>query len=265
MPNADAVHTDFARSAARLAARIHAAMDRPRDANPLSGSVDTAPDPKAALAGVRILGADALAPYAFTGAPLPLPEAQAIGEAMRLFPLTPWLADPGSGPGPGPGPGPDPCSEISRLAIWRDWALVELAARHGHPAVSPDAPDVPRPATAGRDAVGDATAWRPWSVAMAQLSPLALPGLHSPLHEAAHRNAVALARGACLAMLRRDHALAARLGRWLAFLRQGNAHGTSVPIDPAALLDHVLLFGGAEPRTVLDAEIGRRLLKGETA
>lgn len=256
MPNADAVHTDFARSAARLAARIRTAMDRPQDSDPLSGSVDAAPDPKAALAGVRILGADVLAPYALTGAPLPLAEAQAVGEAMRLFPLTAWLTDPGTDPDPG-----DTGSETSRLAIWRDWALVELAARHGHPAVSPDAPDVPRPATTGRDVVGDATTWGPWSVSMAQLSPLALPGLHSPVHEAAHRNALALARGACWAMLRRDHALAARLGRWLALLRQG---GTHVPADPAALLDHVLLFGGAEPRTVLDAEIGRRLLKGES-
>jgi len=94
---------------------------------------------------------------------------------------------------------------------------------------------------------------------MAQLSTLALPGLDSAVHEAARQGAVPLARGTCWAILRRDYALAARLGRWLALV---HGQGAAVPLDPAPLLDHLLLFGGVEARTVLEAEIARHLLKG---
>jgi hypothetical protein len=91
---------------------------------------------------------------------------------------------------------------------------------------------------------------------MGQLSSLALPGLASPVHEAARGGVLGLARGATRAMLRRDFPTAARITRWLAWLA---AQGTRLPLDPAPLTAHLGLVGGGD-RLALDVAIARRLL-----
>ncbi|WKX11860.1 hypothetical protein [Streptomyces sp. NL15-2K] len=96
----------------------------------------------------------------------------------------------------------------------------------------------------------------PWSLRMARLASLALPGLHSPVHDAARSGALALARGATRALLRRDFATAARITRWLAWL---TADGVPLPVDAALLTDDIMLRGGGD-RCLLDAAISRRLL-----
>jgi hypothetical protein len=91
---------------------------------------------------------------------------------------------------------------------------------------------------------------------MGQLSPLALPGLDGPVHAAARRAPLALARGASRAVLRRDFPTAMRITRWLALLA---AEGVRLPLDPAPLVEHLRLLGGG-PRLALDAAIAGRLL-----
>ncbi|MFD7702154.1 hypothetical protein [Streptomyces caelestis] len=232
-----AARTDYAEAAAELALRVLRALDGAEDPDPLAGYVDAAADPKAALAAVRVLGADVLAAHVLTGRSLTQAEAETVAEAARVFPLA-AACDP----------------DTAHITRWRDWAIAQAAARCGLPVPGP-----PRPDYVGLASPVDACAWRCWSVTMAQLSTLALPGLDSALHEAARQGAVPLAQGSCWAILRRDYALAARLSRWLALV---HGQGAAVPLDPAPLLDHLLLFGGVEARTVLEAEIARRLLKG---
>ncbi len=243
MANADTVHTDFAQATAELANRVLTALDHPRDADSLTHYVESAADPKAALAAVRVLAGDALAAHVLAGAAVPQDEAATAVEAMRLFPLIP--------------DGSEADSDAARVSSWRDWGLLQIVTRQG--GLTLDAP--PRPA-ADSFALGpadgeDATVWRPWCVQLAQVSPLALPGLDGPVHEAARRNTVPLARGVTWAMLRRDFPLAARLGRWLALL---SGQGLRMPVETGPLLDHIQLFGAVEARTVLDVEIGRRVL-----
>ncbi|MGP3971037.1 hypothetical protein [Streptomyces sp. 6N223] len=265
MPNADAARTrtDFAESAAVLATHVLGALsaDTGPDSGPDSGHgpgpgpphyladfVEAAPDPRPALAAVRILGADALAPHALTRSAPPMIEAAVVAESLRLFPPAHATAN-ATANAPADADADDDANRDAQIAAWRDHVLAQLT---GLDAPAPHAAPTPTPPDS------DPPAWRAWSVTMAQLSPLALPGIDTSVHEAARHGRVSLARGAAWALLRRDHALAARLGRWLALLEVEGRH--PLPLEPGPLLDHVLLLGGVEPRTVLEAEIGRRVL-----
>jgi hypothetical protein len=230
--SAEAARGDFARAATSLATRVLAALDGAPEPGLLTTFVDTAEDPRPALAAVRVLGADALAPHALGRVPLTGDEAATVAEAARVF--------------PSPGPG----HAATWVLAWQDWATARLTGGAAIAGPVPEPPPADRPQ-------GTVPAWREWAVAMGGLSALALPGLDGPLHEAARGNALALARGACWATLRRDHALAARLARWLAFL---GSRGDAVPLDPAPLVDHIRLLGGVEPRTAVDLEVARRML-----
>lgn len=135
---------------------------------------------------------------------------------------------------------------------WRDWAASEVLSRCGlPPLVLPPVDAAPRP---GRDD-GEPT-WQDWSLWMAKLSPLAVPGLDSPVHESARRGMRALGRGTVRAMLRRDYRTAARIARWLAL---GQASGLESPLRLEPLFRQVRLFGGPSARTALDVRVGERL------
>ncbi|MGP3984978.1 hypothetical protein [Streptomyces sp. KR80] len=234
MPFADAApREDYAEAVEELAARVLGALEGAKDTGTLARHLRNAPDPKVALAAVRVIGARMSAPYALRNERLDGDEAGIVEEAFRLFPLA--SAD----------------GDTARITAWRDWATAQVMARCGW-----DVLDAPQPED-GDANTGDTVPWQPWSVTMAQLSPLAVPGLDGPVHEAARRNVMALARGATRAMLRRDPPTAAGLGRWLALL---SASGAGVPLDPAALLEHVRLVGAADARTALDVTIGRRTI-----
>ena len=210
------------------------------------------------LAAVRILGADLFAPHLLSGAPLHsgLAEAVAMAEAFRAFPpeqLTsrqsgdrqvtsrhvtgrqagaPWPAD-------------------ATVVGWRDWAASEVLSRCGlPPLVRPPAAAAPPPPEDGE------SRWQDWSLWMAKLSPLAVPGLDSPVHESARHGMRALARGTVRAMLRRDYRTAARIARWLAL---GQASGLESPLRLEPLFRQVRLFGGPSARTALDVRVGERL------
>lgn len=226
---------DYAHAVDALAARVLEALWVGQDAGLLVEHVRQTGDVIAALAAVRVLGADALAAHLLKQIPLTPPECELLAESLRLFPLTTITRD----------------AHTSVITAWRDWALARVAARcHGDlPAVA-----VPRDTVAG-----DPAAWRDWSATMAQLSVLAVPGLDSPVHELARHNPLALARGATRAVLRRDHPTAAALGRWLALL---HTEGIALALDASSLAEHVGILGGGESRTALDSGIAQDMLQG---
>ncbi|ADI11387.1 hypothetical protein SBI_08269 [Streptomyces bingchenggensis BCW-1] len=206
-----------------------------------------------AVGAVRVLGADALAPYVLTGRAL-LPEESA---AVRLsLSALPPVQRPPAAPPDG--------RERPWLRAWIDWGLVAVAAR-----LDPDPWCVAAPVPQGPPPCDDSAprhrsadgavggeGWVPWSLRMGQLASLALPGLDGPVHQAARSGALALARGATRALLRRDFATAARITRWLAWLA---ADGVALPLDVALLTEDIALRGG-DDRCLLDAAIARRLL-----
>ncbi|WP_406293943.1 hypothetical protein OG948_04215 [Embleya sp. NBC_00888] len=193
-------------------------------------------DRDADLPGLRVLGSDAFAPHVLRGTPLPADQAEAAARAFDLFPPDTLGASP----------------ETAWIITWRDWATARTLTRFGL------AVDVPLPGDGAQ--VADATTWQAWSVRMAQLSSLALPGLDGPIHAAARRNADSLARGVVRAMLRRDYRTAARIARWLAFVA---ADGVAFPLELDPLLRHVRLFGGGSTRTVLDTRIAQHVTARE--
>ncbi|MFI7320955.1 hypothetical protein [Streptomyces venezuelae] len=252
----DQSQTAFAASAADLALRALDALRGVGGTAMLAEHVERADDPKAALAALRVVGADAFAPHLLSGAALHPQDAAAVTQSFALFP--PAMST--------PAPPPEGPAE-PWLAAWRDWATSALLTRFTEGADGqPDGgPLAPQPAGAPvltdpshpSDGPAD-TDWQRWSVRMGQLSPLALPGLDSPVHSAARTGAapLALARGATRATLRRDFPTAARIARWLVLL---HTEGVPVPLDPAPLVEHLGLYG-AGPRLALDVAIARRLL-----
>jgi hypothetical protein len=213
----------------------------------------------AAVGAVRLLGADVLAPYVLTGQALLPEESAAVRLALSALP-----------PAQQPPAAPPYGLEPPWVRAWIDWGLVTLLGRldpaaFPAPVPQPQQPppcdgNAPRHRSAAGTADhldgGGAEGWVPWSLRMGRLASLALPGLCSPVHEAARSGALALARGATRALLRRDFPTAARITRWLAWL---TADGTSLPLDVALLTEDIALRGGGD-RCLLDAAISRRLL-----
>ncbi|WP_394436520.1 hypothetical protein [Streptomyces sp. SGAir0957] len=248
-------------SAERLARRV---LDALRDVGPtapaaahLESVVSLPPSEQSvAVAAVRMLGADILAPHVLTGRTPPPEEGAAVTLALdALPPARPAPAAPPEGP------------EQPWLRAWIDWSTVSVLTLLDP---APDNPAAPVPQAPPRcdpgperrrppTATGDGPAyegWVPWSVRMSQLSSLALPGLDGPVHEAARSGAAGLARGATRALLRRDFPTAARLTRWLAWT---HAEGVPLPLDPVPLAEHIALLGGGG-RLALDIAIARHLL-----
>ncbi|MGW1072455.1 hypothetical protein [Streptomyces sp. NPDC002537] len=230
---------DFAAAADDLAIRVLSALRGAEDTALVARHIDSAPDALAALAAIRVIGADTFSPYVLTGAPFHAEDAAAVARSFEAFP--PAATGPTA-----------PADE--RTAAWRDWATAQLLARvggNGGPRVAAAQPE-------GDDALADTADWQRWSVRMAQLATLAQPGLDGPVHEAARDGALPLSRGVTRSVLRRDFPTAVRLIRWLAWL---DHEGVDLPLDPLLALEHVRLLGGESPRTALDLAVARHLLE----
>jgi hypothetical protein len=89
---------------------------------------------------------------------------------------------------------------------------------------------------------------------LAQLSPLAVPGLDSVLHADVRRYRLDIARGVTRAMLRRDHLTAARLVRWLAVC--GDA-AMDPPFAVEPLVRQLELVAEPDPRMQLEITMTR--------
>lgn len=246
--NPDRSRTTYHEAAAGLARRALGALRGTGGTAMVAEHVESAPDPGAALAAVRILGADTFAPVLLAGATFHAQDAAVVALSFSALPPSPEAV-------PSPPAGP----EGPWLTAWRDWGTATLLTVLTGGTGDGERPAVPRPAPpspTGPGAKGDGADWAAWSVRMAQLSTLALPGLDGPVHDAAREAPLGLARGATRSVLRRDYPTAARIVRWLAWL---HADGTELPLDPAPLAEHIGLMAGGD-RLALDTAIARRLI-----
>ncbi|MER5556802.1 hypothetical protein ABT001_35010 [Streptomyces sp. NPDC002793] len=227
-------HSAFAAAADALAASVLGALSGTGDAVQLARYVDDAPDTLAALAAVRVLGADVFSPHLLLEQPLRTQDVAVVAKAFDAFPAN------------------DPSEEAT--VARRDHATAVLLARLS----GDDTLRTLAPAPADGAELADTSAWSSWCVRMAQLAPLATLGLDGPVHEAARGGALPLCRGVSRSVLRRDFPTAVRLVRWLAWLRH---EGAVLPLDPGLVAEHVLLVGAAGPRTALDLAIAHHLLE----
>ncbi|MGH3670133.1 MAG: hypothetical protein ACRDSH_05795, partial [Pseudonocardiaceae bacterium] len=207
------------------------------DQIPLDGSPA---DQLAGLAAVRVLGADALAPFVLAGHRFGPDDADVVVTSIRTFPVSE----------------PDRTENDDNTALvreLRDWATGRALIGLGAPGPTQLYPEQARPGV-GRDG-----GWMEWTGMLAQLSPMAVPGLDSLLHADARRYRLDVARGVTRAMLRRDPLTAARLARWLA--ASGDA-----PMDPPFLVEPVLrnleLVAKPDHRLRLEIAIARYGLGG---
>ncbi|MER7583091.1 hypothetical protein [Kitasatospora sp. NPDC097691] len=258
MPFAEtSLRDEYAAAVERVAGRT---LDALRDGGGAAALTD--PDtaaPRPLLAAVRILGADLFAPQLFAGAEPDPATAALLAEARRALPA------------------PVPASEDTALVIaWQDWAAGRLLARtpYGdgaqptspHSSASPSAPSSTplldsTPPSASPSPLPDRAelGWRVWAGRMAQLSVLTLPGLDSPVHDAARAGTLDLARGTVRAMLRRDPATAVRLVRWLAW---AHADGRPVRLEIEPILDRIRLVTDDTSRAGLELAIAHALSNG---
>ncbi|GAA3039299.1 hypothetical protein GCM10020229_58140 [Kitasatospora albolonga] len=243
MPSAETTLRDeYAAAVEHLSGRT---LDAVRDGGGTAAPADPAlPDGDAEstahrplLAAARVLGVNLFAPQLLAGAPPDEAAAALLAEARRTLPEPAAATDGGA------------------LAIaWQDWAALRLLAATPHASGGTPAPTPPTPP--GPADVG----WQSWSVRMAQLSGLALPGLDGAVHDSARTHTLDLARGTVRAMLRRDPTTAVRLARWLAWV---HADGRPDRLEIGPVLDRIGFVGDGTNRSGLELAIARRLLTDE--
>ncbi|UQA96956.1 hypothetical protein [Streptomyces halobius] len=181
-----------------------------------------------ALAAIRVLGADALAPYALDHRAGPGSEDETVvREALAAFPLK---------------------ADASEVSVWSYRGLIE--ASH---AFLPGGANHWPPAPPAGSAWIATDPWPKLSHRVSQLAALALPGLGSSLADALAARTDDLARGFVRAVRRRDWLQAAGLGRWLARLPE---------VPPTLGLDNGLAFvrqmSGGDARVALHVVAAER-------
>ncbi|MGX1883202.1 hypothetical protein [Streptomyces sp. NPDC055287] len=162
-----------------------------------------------APAAIRVLGADALAPYALDhrSGPVGADDETVVLQALTAYP-----------------PGPD----ASEVSVWSYRGLVEAS----HAFLPSGADRWPQAPLAGAAWV-TADPWPKFAYRASQLAALALPGLAPDLADGLAARTDDLARGFVRAVRRRDWLQAAGLGRWLARLPH---------VPPTLGLDNGLAF-----------------------
>ncbi|WP_157163016.1 hypothetical protein [Actinoalloteichus spitiensis] len=216
-----------------LAASVVRAFRGADDTYRISDHVGLLPDRRAELAALRVLGVDALTPFLVRNRPVLADDLAVFDEVVTVFPSDSTRVT---------------TSVVRRLRHWfLEEVLTELTGAGKGTAY---------PRSADELAPNDGTPWQPWSVFMAQVSTMALPGWVTPVHLAASRRTEDLARGAARALLRGDPYTAARLARWLALQ-------PDVPpeLGLAGLLEHVDLLAARDPRTQLEVAVAQHLLE----
>ncbi|MFJ9413426.1 hypothetical protein ACIRPT_04595 [Streptomyces sp. NPDC101227] len=145
----------------------------------------------ASMAALRVLGADALAPYALDHRVAPgADDETVVRETLAAYP---------------------PGADASEVSTWSYRGLVEAS----HSYLPGGAGHWPPPPPVGADWV-TADPWPKLAHRASQLAALALPGLAPELAEDLTHRTDDLARGFVRAVRRRDWLQAAGVGRWLA-------------------------------------------------
>jgi hypothetical protein len=215
---------EYAAAVERLAASVVRALGSAHDAFRLRDQLP-GPEGMAGLAAVRILGPDALAPFVLGGHRFSAEDSEVAAASLRVFPVA----------------APVPVRAL------RDWATGQVLTRLGARGF---ARPYPREAGVGRD-----SGWLRWASVLAQLSPLALPGVDSPVHAQVRRYPQDVARGVTRAMLRRDYLTAVRLLRWLA-AEDEPAEEPWFALEP--VMRHVELLAEPNARLMLELAVARR-------
>jgi hypothetical protein len=225
----------YAAAVDRLAASVVCALHGSHGVFRLCDQVVTGEE-LAGLAAVRVLGPDALAPVVLGGHRLSAEDVEVVAASMRIFPVTTRDDQPEGQPEGG----------VPVRAL-RDWATGLVLTRLGVPGF---ARSYPVSADVGPD-----RGWLPWVVLLAQLSPVAFPGVDSPVHAQVRRHRLDVARGVTRAVLRRDYLTAARLVRWLA-AADDPAGDAFFPLS--AVMRHIELVTEPDARLLLELAVVRR-------
>jgi hypothetical protein len=198
-----------------------------------------AQDERVALAAVRVLGADVLAPYASgAGGAGAAEDGDLVRRALAAYP---------------------PGADASDVSLWSYRGLAEAAQAYA-PGTGdrPDgAPGGAPGGTAGGAGGGDgwvaADPWPRLSHRASQLAALSLPGLAPALAAGLAARTDDLARGFVRAVRRRDWVQAAGVARWL--VRSGDVPET-LGLD--AGLRYVRRMSAGDPRVALHTAAARR-------
>ncbi|GAA4665733.1 hypothetical protein [Streptomyces youssoufiensis] len=130
----DRSQTAYAESAADLARRVLGALRGAGGTALVAEHVERADDPKAALAALRVVGADTFAPFLLGDSVLHPQDAAAFATSFTIFP------PPVTSPTPPPAGPAEPW-----VVAWRDWAMAELLGRF----TAPEGPAAAGSAAAG--------------------------------------------------------------------------------------------------------------------
>ncbi|MCA1605046.1 MAG: hypothetical protein LC775_06160, partial [Acidobacteria bacterium] len=196
---------------------------------------------------VRVLGPDVLAPFVLASHRLGPDDKEVIAASLRMFPLSVLDANT-------KGNSEKRQSEEGAIPLrsLHDWAIGQMMMRLGVSGFV-----VPYPVQAASD-VGRDRGWVSWVRMLAQLSPLALPGLDCPIHADVRKYRLDVARGVTRAMLRRDYLTAARLSRWFTV-------GNDLPVDPPFSVESVWrqmeFVAKSDTRLLLEVTVARCWLK----
>jgi hypothetical protein len=190
-----------------------------------------AQDERVALAAVRVLGADVLAPYASgAGGAGASEDGDLVRRALAAYP---------------------PGADASDVSLWSYRGLAEAAQAYA-PGTG-DQPDGALGGAVGGDGWVAADPWPRLSHRASQLAALSLPGLAPALSAGLAARTDDLARGFVRAVRRRDWVQAAGVARWL--VRAGDVPET-LGLD--AGLRYVRRMSAGDPRVALHTAAARR-------
>lgn len=216
-----------------LATSLHSNITG-RKRQSLTALVAAAPCAETALAAVRVLGCDALAPALLRREPLVREDQDTVREALRRLP-----------------------AESENLVEVRLLSAVteDVASQSAKPS----------PSGAAQSAItawthhAESDDWKGFCRSLAWLAPMAWPDTSASrlIEPLVHDRALDLGRGLARALLRRDFATAARLSRWAVL---GSLNGAYIGFDAATVIRHLQLCGGAGPVTSLHTAIAQRLI-----
>lgn len=225
------------RSVQALTERVIRAVRGPDHTYSVAAFADGAADEPITLAAIRVLGADALAPYLLGRSRPGEEDLRLVGRCLETA-------------------APDDAPLSARIMVRR---LRDRATRQALDHLRGLPAELRRPVAHGPLDAAHAQGWPHWSVVMSQLAPLTLCPEETAVHEHARRHAADLERGVARCLLRRDHPTATRLVRWLTL------PGMTPALDLPAILRHLGFYLTGGVRAALDLAIAEQAVRRRAA